>query len=503
MKSYLHYLLYALSLTLWSTVCFIAPDFVDNPVSDLRGLLTVSAYVVALGGASFLVLYALSAYRWLLAAVLPLYAMLGAAVSYYRVVYHATVTPMIIDATLHTNAGTVAGVVAWDMVVWILVNLLIAVAFILWRFRCVSLSYAWAHLFIGILLLMGYYHCNGRLHNSINQRYPFNVVVKTAEYVAQQRLRHQPRVENRPIEVFSPDSIDVIFVLGEAMRADHWSLNGYERETNPRLSERRNVCSLPYVYSDYTYTAASIPHILTAADSLHPDMVNTTHSLVSYFHDAGFATSWLSNQDYGDTYVSFIYEADTLIFPNASKSVFVFDPWYDECLLPHMDSLSARGLSRNLYVLHTIGSHWYYNNHVPESAQVFQPVTTNRTVTNNSASEVINSYDNTAYYLDQLLDSIILRYESRCAVLIYLSDHGESLGEEGLWLHAGSGLPTHYPAALVWYSDAYAATYPDKVQALKENRTKCLRTDFLFYSILSAAGIEIEGADRNLDIFSY
>ena len=87
--------------------------------------------------------------------------------------------------------------------------------------------------------------------------------------------------------------------------------------------------------------------------------------------------------------------------------------------------------------------------------------------------------------------------------MLYLSDHGEALGENGKWLHAGSVEAMHYPAALVWYSDLYAQLYPKKVSALKENRTKKYRTDYLFYSILSAGGIEVESAKKDLDIFSY
>lgn len=502
-KKHIPYLIFLTLLCLWSALCFVLPDFMDNPIINFRGALTIAIYVVAITISQFFLFYLASAYRGVFAVFLPIYALFGAIVSYYRVVYHATITPMIIDATLHTNAGTVAGVVSLDMFAWILLQLLVSACFVWFRWRKISLSYAWVHLLVATILFSGYYWANSRLHQSINQRYPMVLTHNVSEYCQLQRLRKQPRLPLHPITVSSTEPVDVIFILGEAMRADHLSLNGYERQTTPSLEKQTNCNFLPNVYSEYTYTAMSVPHILTAADSLQPEIAGQSYSFVRYFKEAGYRTYWISNQDMGHTYAAIIQEADSIIFPNAEKSVFVFDPWYDEDLIQQLDTLCSNELyPRNLYVLHTIGSHWYYNIHVPDSFQIFQPVATSRTVTHNSPEQVINSYDNTALYLDYILNSIMNRFANRCAIMLYLSDHGEALGENGKWLHAGSVDAMHYPAALVWYSDLYAQQYPKKVSALKENRTKRYRTDYLFHSILSAGGIEIERANKNLDIFS-
>ncbi len=97
-----------------------------------------------------------------------------------------------------------------------------------------------------------------------------------------------------------------------------------------------------------------------------------------------------------------------------------------------MDSLLASSTAdKHLFVLHTIGSHWYYNFHVTDSLQLFRPLTDSRIVTQNSEQQMLNSYDNTILYLDYFLDTLIERFEDRVAVVIYLSDHGESLGEDG------------------------------------------------------------------------
>jgi glucan phosphoethanolaminetransferase (alkaline phosphatase superfamily) len=219
-------------------------------------------------------------------------------------------------------------------------------------------------------------------------------------------------------------------------------------------------------------------------------------------NDYGFRTSWVSNQDNSPAYSAIIYESDTVIFPNAEKSVFVFNPWYDSSLLPPLDQLMCGNTSkRNLYVLHTIGSHWYYNNHVTTEMQLFQPVTENRIVTDNRHEQVVNSYDNTVLYADMIADSIIQRFEQRCAVVLFISDHGEALGEEGKWLHANNTVAAHYPACFVWYSDKYQAAYPDKIDALKRNKDKEYNTSFLFHSVLDACDIRTSFIKQSENIF--
>lgn len=495
------YLIWSICATIWAMVCFILPDYIDNPISDISTFITIIVYLVALGVASFWVLYLAGLNRCVTYCFLPIFGIGGAIVSYYRVAFHATITPMIIDATLHTNTGTIAGVVSWQLIGWIGLNILIVIGLIWWRKKLYDLPNRWVHALVVLGLLLIYYNANGRLHISINQRYPYNVVHCFIEYCLQQQELHDERIALAYEETNIPDSIDIIFVLGEAARADHIQLNGYSRETTPLLSKRKNVVSLPHIYSEHTYTSTSVPLILSPSDSLHPEFCGTHSSFIRIFSQCGFSTAWISNQDNGRTYLSFIHECDTIIFPNPSKSVFVFDPWYDEQLLPPLDSLLLRSSSRNMFVLHTIGSHWYYNLHVPPTQQYFNPTTENRIITENSAEQIVNSYDNTIRYVDIILDSIIQRMENRCALVIYLSDHGESLGENGCYLHAAETESLHLPACIIWYSEAYAKLFPAKIQALQRNKDKRYRTDFLYHSILSSAGIKSEGSE-SLDVFT-
>ncbi len=503
MKSAVKYIVFVLVAAIWATLCFVVPEFVEDPVSGVSGWLTIAMYVAILGGVQFLLLYLFFINKYVAAVVVPIYSIVGAGAAFYRYAYHATVTPLMLDVMFHTTKGSVASVMSWQLFAFVILNLLIAIAFVLYRWKKLNLPYGWIHCMVVVVLFFVYYSFNGYLKKRINQSYPMNVVTSLAEYMSMKK----DKIERREVSVIgdtNPYEMNIVVVLGESARADHISLNGYEKNTCPRLSSRPNLYTMPDVYSHYVNTLSSVPHLLTMADSINPLLADSTVSFVSVFSHCGYSTSWISNQDYGHTYTDFIHEADTAIFPNAEKTVYVYHPWYDEDLLPPLDSLiSVTETDKNLYVLHTIGSHWYYNFHVTEPFQQFTPMTDSRIVTQNSQEQMINSYDNTILYLDYFLDTLISRFEDKTAVILYLSDHGESLGEDGDWLHAGEGEAMHRPAAFVWYSDRYAQLYPEKVDALKQNSRKRYLTDYLFYSVLSAAGIEAEGINSNVDIFSH
>ena len=506
MRNLKHYILFGVALSFWATICFVLPDFLDNPVSSFSVGVHVAIYVIAIGIMNMLILLAMALNRYVFAVLLIPYAVLGAIISYYRVAYHATITPAVIDATLHTNLGTIAGVVSWQLVFYILFNLLITIAFINWRFR-LPIDEKWSKhsykLIVFLLLFLfscGYYGIDARLNKALNQRYPMNVLYSMTEYFHFLNERGSDKLLTDVSYDFYPDSLNVIVILGESTRADHLSLNGYHRQTMPRLENNENVVSLPNIYSQYSYTAASVPHIFTCADSVSPELAYLRHSFIVNYKQHGYFSAWISNQDYGRTYMTFIQETDTAIFPNASKSVFVYDTWNDMELLPYLDSLIIRKSNKNLYILHTIGSHWYYNLHVPDSLLQYLPLTNNRVITSNTVEQVVNSYDNTILAIDVFLDELTHRFKDTPAILLYISDHGESLGEEGHFLHANYE-ETKYPAALVWYSDKYETMYPEKIKALKRNRIRRYRTDYFFPSVLSAAGMCYE-QQKDLDIFS-
>ena len=150
--------------------------------------------------------------------------------------------------------------------------------------------------------------------------------------------------------------------------------------------------------------------------------------------------------------------------------------------------------------LHMIGSHWYYNSRYDKSFEKFTPVTTSKHVGSSTKNQLINSYNNTILYLDFFLNKLIedIKKSDQKTVVIYLSDHGETLGEEGKWFHAQDHKSSKNPAMLVWSSDSYLEENPNFIKNLTSKRNDSISTDFLFHSILHLA--KVKNFDYNLDL---
>lgn len=501
MQQNIKYIIFVFLAALWGSFCFVLPDFLDNPHEGLRGLLALVVYVGALGVVQFLFLYTIGAYRLLAAIIYPIYAIIGAGLSFYRFVYHISLTPLIVDVTLHTNTEEALGVMSWQLLAWVIANVVIAIGFVLYRWKKIRITHLWIHLLIGVVLLGVYSHCNERLRISIRQRYPANIVYVGREYLISKQQQKEARV-TPPYRVDFSDNIQLVFILGEAVRADHLGINGYLPNTTPFLEKEKNLISFPFIRSPHTHTTASIPYILTRADSVHPNRATDETSFIPILDSCGYQTYWISNQDLGGNFAYFPNECDSSFFVNKGKTDYVFHPWVDEDLLPIIHRIQQKQENKQAFLIHTIGSHWYYNNHVPQEQWTFQPVTTNRLITANTEEQIIHSYDNTILYMDSIVEEIISFFREDNAILIYLADHSESLGEGGRWLHASDAEEQKHPACFIWYSDSYEQRYPDKIQALQKNRTKHYGTDFLFYSILSAVGIETQDYDSHRDVFA-
>lgn len=495
------YPVWALCVTVWQTVCFIAPYFYGSPTEGILGGMVLFTHIAACAIGTFWLIYLCGTLRHLCAFLLPLSALFGSVLSFYLIGYRTTLTPMLLDATLHTNIEEAIGVISWQVILWVITNITISGIFVWYRWTHIELTKAWLHALIAIVFGTLYLIPNERLRASLFQRYPYNIARTCIKYLSLKQSMHEQRLMPTYQMTAPADSLTIVLVIGEAARADHLQLNGYARPTTPRLSKQPNIVSLPHLYCEQTHTLASLPHILTRADSIHPQYQYTESSFISIFRRTGYFTAWISNQNLGSTFSPFLNESDTLIFVNAGKSEYFYTQWIDEDLLPAMQVILPAENNNSLLILHTIGSHWYYNNHVPEQMQLFQPVTRNKVITQNTNEQIINSYDNTILYMDYFVDSVITILKDRKALLIYQSDHGEALGEEGTYTHANGSEYVKNPACFIWYSDRYAEAYPDKIKALIRNMDKRYRTDYVFYSILFSAGIEAEGDSPEMNIF--
>lgn len=299
-----------------------------------------------------------------------------------------------------------------------------------------------------------------------------------------------------------------VIVVGETSRASDWQLYGYGRTTNPRLSGRSGLTAFPRSLSQSNTTHKSVPLMLSHIGAREfDDSIYKVKSVITAFAEAGVPTAFISDQGRNGALIdAFGSEADTCVFLVDSLGT----RRTDLDILPLFDRLTARLQSgdRMLVVLHTYGSHYRYNDRYPAEMARFKPDAPLE-AEKSCRPTLINAYDNTIAFTDNLLAEIMDRIESRglSGALIYTSDHGEDIFDDsrGRFLHA-SPIPTfeqlHVPM-LVWMSPAYRAGHPQMYLAAEANRRRPVATsESVFPTAMMLAGLRSRRSDETLSLVS-
>ena len=296
----------------------------------------------------------------------------------------------------------------------------------------------------------------------------------------------------------------IVLVIGESARADRWSLNGYERETNPLLAATDNLISLTDVVSATSATSLSVPVMLSrlpAVDSFKSSSFKEK-SIVSAFNESGFQSYWLSNQlsygKYDSSVTAIAKEAKHVKFLNIVQATHRSS--FDEVLLDPFKKILSENAEQKFIVLHTLGSHWNYSYRHPQSFDRWQPSLFGAGHISPSVAlkkRLNNSYDNSILYTDWMLSNIIeiLKSSAEVSAMIYISDHGQNL-YDGACTLAFHGSNTKYDfqvPALVWYSEQFAQRYPEKIVSLRKHREAPLSVQNIFHSLADLGDIQIPG----------
>ena len=302
----------------------------------------------------------------------------------------------------------------------------------------------------------------------------------------------------------------MLLVQGETARAQNVAYNGYQRNTNP-YTEDMGIIAFQNVSSCGTATAASLPCMysnMTRSTYKKQRAINQDNVLDVLTH-AGIKVNWVEN-DGGDKRVA---QNITKIQLNREENSDLCnkDSCYDEALLRQLPKLIEKNDGKDqLIALHIIGSHGptYYQRY-PADKNLFNPACERSDIENCSKEEIINVYDNTIAYTDYVLAkaiTLLKQYQGQYNIaLFYLSDHGESLGENGLYLH---GTPyvvapkeqTHVPW-FMWASDDYFSAKGISKACLQQSALNDeLSHDNLFHSLLGFYGIETQQRKQALDI---
>jgi len=307
------------------------------------------------------------------------------------------------------------------------------------------------------------------------------------------------------IPVSDTDRELIIFVVGETARYDRFSLNGYVRETNPLLRKER-VISFTNFWSCGTSTAVSVPCMFSIYDSSEYDEKKgrSTENALDVLKHAGVNVLWLDNNSNSRGVAERI--------PHQSYKSPDINPVCDiECrdegMLTSLQAYINEQQQGDIFiVLHQMGNHGpaYYKRY-PSEFERFIPVCKTNQLEDCSKEEINNAYDNAILYTDYFLSKVIELLKKNDqdfeTAMFYVSDHGESLGENRLYLH---GLPnfiapdtqTHIPA-IIWIGDHFDDI---DIRLLSKKRNNKYSQDNIFHTILGFMEIETSVYDRKMDI---
>ena len=494
--------LFVASLTLATGLLFTMSDFCNMPFRNMRDLAVIAIQFAVIEMAVFLFMWLISCNKYIFAATFPLFTLACSAAAYFRYTANVSITPMAIDLAVVNDMRTSLDVVTWQLVAFAGLCTAGSIYAVHFRFRHITARRRLAQFVIAAIALCAYMSIP-RFAPPIRGRLPFVVYYAAADYLDNRNVASEERPPFDGPATCQSDTLDAVLIIGETLRAKNMQVNGYRRHTTPFLAKERNAVSLKNIYSEYGVTHLSIPYMLTRACRENKDVAYTERSFIDIFKRAGYRTTWIANQESVETFVYFMHEADSLVYVNSGKSVYVFSEWLDGDMLPELDKLmrSQSHSPRRLFVLHTIGSHWWYRAHYPRSSARWRPELKSRVLSANTHDEFVNSYDNTVLYSDRFWQQVRDRFRHRNAIVVYLSDHSENLGENGIYGHGEDTAPLHNPGCWVWMSDRYRMSHPDKWRALNDNRDRRHNSAFLFHSMLSAGDIQSRYAEKKYDIF--
>jgi lipid A ethanolaminephosphotransferase len=283
----------------------------------------------------------------------------------------------------------------------------------------------------------------------------------------------------------------VVLVIGESARSENFSLYGYSKNTNPLLSKTPGVFHFNAT-SCATYTTAGVKCILE-----HKNTGELYEILPNYLYRNGVEVIWrTTNWGEPPVHIKNYVNREALMKNCKGEGCN-----YDEVLLNNLkEQIAASTKNKILIILHTSISHGpEYSKKYPPQFETFKPVCNSVELANCSHTELVNAYDNTIGYTDYILYNVIedlKQLKEYKSAMIFVSDHGESLGEKNLYMH---GLPLSLAPKeqydipfIVWTSD-------NSLKQLKPDNT--LSQNYVFHSVLNFLGIQSPIYNEELNIF--
>lgn len=495
---------FALLMSFFTFLFFHFPFFtfvIENvDYKSFNGLMLITSIVILMLVANAFVFYLFSFLsRFVGKSLLVLFFIINAVAVYFINTYGVIIDKTMIGNILNTNYAESSSFFSIKLILYVVLFGVLPSIYIV---RVKIINVAWkkflitSSLTLSFMLALVFANASNWLWIDKNSKtlgalaMPWSYSVNTAIFYIDKYKSNQKEILLPDATIKDNQKSVLVLVIGESARSQNFSLYGYDKNTNPLLSEESNLYHFDAT-SCATYTTAGLKCILehTNTDKLYEILPN-------YLYRNNVDVIWRTT-NWGEPPVHIEDYQDR----NALKANCEGEGCnYDEILLAGLkDRILASEKDKILIILHASTSHGpTYSTKYPPDFEVFKPVCNSVELGNCSQEELINAYDNTIVYTDYLLSSVIedLKELSEYnSAMIFVSDHGESLGEKNLYMH---GLPMSI-APEEQYKIPFIVWLSDSSKQMKSNEN--LSQNYVFHSVLNFLSIQSPIYNEEMNIF--
>lgn len=496
-----------------------------DPAAAATWLLVLCTGLLITAGQWFLLLLVLN--RWTAKPLLMLLALLTTAAVYFMTYYHVYLDQPMLRNLLETDVKEAADLLSWKMIPWLLLGaalpmvLLTRVRLVRDRWQRALLQRAGA-LQLAMLVAAGsLWPVMDQLVPTLREHKELRFLVTPSNYIyslARIASHDSKRMARARIAVGTDATVGartagrkpvvLVVVIGETVRAANWGLSGYARQTTPELAAIPGLINFVDVKSCGTNTETSVPCMFSAQGRRHydEDAIRGSESLLHVLDHAGIGVLWRDNQS-GCKGVCAGLPVENF-FDAKVPGLCTEGRCLDEILLSELPERIARTSGDLVIVLHTMGNHGpaYYQRY-PAEFRRFVPTCDSTDLGSCPRADVVNSYDNAILYTDHVLASAIALLAgsaSHDSALLYVSDHGESLGENNIYLHSlpyaiAPDTQTRVPMVL-WLSPGLTAAAGIDRACMAARAQQPASHDNLFHTVLGLLDVQTAVYDRTLDL---
>ncbi len=532
--------------SLWlATVCNMAlwreisrlPTLASAEALTQGQALTLSVVMAVLIGLLTTALISLLAWRWTLKPVITMFCVSAAFGAYFMMSYGVVIDKTMMVNTLQTDFRETRDLFNWRLLVTVLVVAVLP-GYLLWQqpvrrqsaVRQITTNlatFAGCMVAFAVVLMLFFQSIAPVMHTHTHLRYLINPL---NSFYALGQLAAKPFQKNA--SVILPLGQDaklgaqyagqdkpplLLLVLGETARSGNFGVNGYNRNTTPELAAE-NIASQRNAWACGTSTAASLPCMFSnAGRDAYAGRTDNTEGVLDVLQHAGLAVLWVDNQSGCKGVCDRVHntrsvDATSKLPPELCTGGECFDEIMLQGLSERIAALPAEQRSKGVVVvLHQIGSHGpAYAQRSPATFKKFMPECTNNALQSCATDEVVNVYDNSIAYTDHVLGQAIKWLKSQQShstpALMYVADHGESLGENNLYLH---GMP--YGIApdvqkrvpwITWLSPGFEQRSHVSTVCLQKRLDSPISHDNYFHSVLGLMNVNTGVYKDSMDIYA-